>query len=530
MTGLSALFGRLHPLVLHLPIGLVAALCLLELAALAGRLELSRRTMALLVTATALSAVLAAATGWFLGEQGEQAGAVLDRHRFLGLSVAGLSVAFALLHAASRQGSRPGLLQAYRAVLFVAALVLVPTGHFGATMTHGADYLWGPRREPAPDSAASADAGPSQTVERSTFELEIAPILAANCTACHGEKKRKGKLSLAHADTIQKGGESGPVIVPGKPEESELVRRVRLPIDDADHMPPEGKPQPGAAELDRIEAWIRAGAPFEGRVELGSAAAPLEPDREAPETARTAGAGTPDSRALSALAAELVHVERLEASSGELWIDFAAVAPGIDDERAARLLEPLCDHVAELALARTGAGAATLALCARMPRLRRLDLRETPVADGDLAVLAGHAALSELVLAQTAVTDGAVDTLLALPSLQRVYLWNTSIGPEGLARLLRERPELAVDSAGTSAAAVLESEPELELSSERPPPGAEAGASDPLAPINASCPISGSPVNARYRVVYGGKVIGFCCPECPKHFWADPEAALAKLK
>ena len=51
-----------------------------------------------------------------------------------------------------------------------------------------------------------------------------------------------------------------------------------------------------------------------------------------------------------------------------------------------------------------------------------------------------------------------------------------------------------------------------------------------LAPVNTVCPVSGSPVNPKYRVVYDGKVIGFCCPECPKAFWADPEACLAKLR
>ncbi len=532
MTGLSGIFGRLHPLVLHLPIGLLAALVLLELASISGRLEVSRRTMALLVTFTALSAVLAASTGWFLGEQGDHHPLVLDRHRVLGLSVAAGSVIFALLHAASRQGSRPGLLRAYRAILFATALVLAPTGHFGATMTHGAGYLLDRRQVSvsAPAEAIGTDDG--EPAQRSTFELEIAPVFAANCTACHGDTKRKSKLSLAHVATIQAGGEGGPILVPGRPEESEILRRLRLPLDDEDHMPPEGKPQPGPDEISRIESWIRAGAPFEGRIDLGVLPGPADSETGKSDTAEQPEArpSRPDPAALAALALELVHVEELDAATSELWVDFAAIAPKTDDPLAARLLEPLREHVAHLSLARTRIGPATLALCARMPRLRRLDLRETPIGDAELASLGPHPALAELVLSQTAVTDATVDALLTLPALERVYLWKTSITPEGLARLSRERPGLGVDSAGTPDAAVLEVEPEIRLTSDRALPGSESGVGDPLAPINTKCPISGSPVNARYGVVYGGKVIGFCCPECPKQFWADPEAALAKIQ
>ena len=67
---------------------------------------------------------------------------------------------------------------------------------------------------------------------------------------------------LTTVEGIQKGGENGAVIVPGKPDESPLLRRCELPLDDDDHMPPEGKPQPTAEELAALRAWLAAGAPF----------------------------------------------------------------------------------------------------------------------------------------------------------------------------------------------------------------------------------------------------------------------------
>ncbi len=48
--------------------------------------------------------------------------------------------------------------------------------------------------------------------------------------------------------------------------------------------------------------------------------------------------------------------------------------------------------------------------------------------------------------------------------------------------------------------------------------------------INTVCPVSGAPIKPEYQVLYKGKVIGFCCPNCPKTFWENPEACLAKIE
>jgi len=533
-------YGRLHPLVLHLPIGMLVALALLELAVLFAHLELGRRALGLLVSVTALSALLAASTGWVLGQGGDYDGEVFFRHRNLGLAVAGASVVFALLHGASSGGQRPGLLRAYRAFLFLSTALLVPAGHLGATLTHGAGFLLGGQAAPetaAPKATpqAEAPAAPSSA----TFATTILPIFQERCSACHGETKRKGKLALHDAASILKGGSLGPVFVPGDPAQSEMVHRLRLPLSDEEHMPPEGKPQPTEEEIRRIEAWISAGAPFDGPLALVPAPG-TDPDAGPGSTGSLESSGAapiaaepalqPSAEALAALAAARVHVERLDPLAGGLWIDFTALAADTDDALARPLLEPVTPFVAQLGLARTRVGAGMLELAARMPALARLDLRAAPIDDAALAVLRGHAALQELVLAQTQLSDASVETLLSLPALERVVLWQSGITSEGRARLAQERPELSIEAGDTPDSAALETEGELVFTSDRPLPGAEAAGADPLAAVNTTCPVSGSPVNPKYRVVYGGKVIGFCCPECPKAFWADPHACLTRLK
>src|SRR5690242_2550657 len=70
------------------------------------------------------------------------------------------------------------------------------------------------------------------------FEEKVRPILAENCYKCHGSEKQKGNLRLDVREAVFAGGESGPVIVPGKPDESALVEAIKW---QALEMPPTGK-------------------------------------------------------------------------------------------------------------------------------------------------------------------------------------------------------------------------------------------------------------------------------------------------
>ena len=70
------------------------------------------------------------------------------------------------------------------------------------------------------------------------FEQNVRPLLAEKCYSCHGAKKQKGGLRLDSLEAILKGGESGPAVVPGKPEESLLVSAINYAGPE---MPPDRK-------------------------------------------------------------------------------------------------------------------------------------------------------------------------------------------------------------------------------------------------------------------------------------------------
>ena len=95
--------------------------------------------------------------------------------------------------------------------------------------------------------------------QKKFFEEKIRPILVANCFKCHSDKEQKGNLRLDSAEAAMAGGESGAVIVPGKPEESLLVEAINY---QSLEMPPDGKL--GEEAIAALTEWVRLGAPFPG--------------------------------------------------------------------------------------------------------------------------------------------------------------------------------------------------------------------------------------------------------------------------
>ena len=106
-------------------------------------------------------------------------------------------------------------------------------------------------------AAASAQAAD----ETAVFESKIRPLLAEHCYECHSaEKKQKAGLALDSKAGWEKGGDSGAPIVPGKPEESLLIKAVRWADKDL-RMPPEkagGKLTD--SQITDLETWIKGGA------------------------------------------------------------------------------------------------------------------------------------------------------------------------------------------------------------------------------------------------------------------------------
>ena len=92
------------------------------------------------------------------------------------------------------------------------------------------------------------------------FERSVRPLLAEHCWQCHGADKQRNNLRLDSAEAIRAGGDTGPVVVPGKPTESLLLRAVERGSDL--QMPPD-KPL-NDKQVAILRSWIEMGAPWFG--------------------------------------------------------------------------------------------------------------------------------------------------------------------------------------------------------------------------------------------------------------------------
>lgn len=104
-----------------------------------------------------------------------------------------------------------------------------------------------------------AELSPQQT---EFFEKKIRPVLAERCFNCHGPNKQWAELRLDSAAGLHKGGESGPAMVAGEPENSQLIRRVTEQDDDLRMPPGKSGPRLTVRQIEDLTHWIRIGAPW----------------------------------------------------------------------------------------------------------------------------------------------------------------------------------------------------------------------------------------------------------------------------
>ena len=253
---MSEFIGRLHPLLVHLPIGFLVLLGIFEVLARRPRgqnLAAAIRVILILTLPVSLASIVC---GWLLADSGDYDGGSLFWHRWLGT---GLGVACAGLLALHWRGQ----VRIYRWALAVTLGLLVAASHFGASLTHGNDFLSWPKAK-----LSGSQAGMTGDLATQLFHAAvIQPIFKQSCVNCHGPNKSKGGLRLDTAANLLTGGDSGSPIEPPGATQSLLGKRLALPLEVEEHMPPDGKRQLSANELTLVRWWLDAGAPTDKTVQ-----------------------------------------------------------------------------------------------------------------------------------------------------------------------------------------------------------------------------------------------------------------------
>ena len=256
--------GRLHPLIVHFPVGLLCVAFLLEVVGWYRKSTDWRAGITALVWIGTISSVVAASLGWLLVNQEDYSGSTVTIHQWSGLAtmLLAISTLFAL---------RSDRVVLYRSFLCLTVVGVSLAGHYGALLTHGDDYLTSvlpingqgkPSRPTGNTNFEFVRANqPITDKQISELNLEVRSILAHNCYNCHSATKTKGELRLDKKAFVMKGGKDGVVLIAGHPEKSELIRRIKLPASDDDAMPTKGK-RLTDEEIALLEFWIQQGAPW----------------------------------------------------------------------------------------------------------------------------------------------------------------------------------------------------------------------------------------------------------------------------
>jgi uncharacterized membrane protein len=411
--------GRFHPLAVHLPIGFLILLPILELA---GVSRSAFRETAGLVLPLALAACLFALTlGYLLAYGSGDSGPGVVKHMWgaIALTICVLACLFARPSWLSGQE-----LRVYPTLLVTVLLALVWTAHEGGSLTYGSSYLT--EYMPTSLKRLMPGAGPETAATNSFYAQYVNPIFDRNCVSCHGESKIDGGLRLDSYGRLMRGGRDGAVVIAGNPEQSILFQRITLPQSDKHFMPAEGRPPLKPEEIAWIKAWIQQGASPSTTSISGVTVAQGSQDRPIKPVGDYSSL-MPEIRQMeSGQGAKLVPVS--SKPSDGLILSTVDVSAGFGDAQLAQF-QKFAPYIVEAELGRTAVTDASFDTLARFTNLRALHLEGTAVTGAGLQKLAPLSQLTYLNLSGTKVTAAAAATLGSMKNLHHVYLFDTPAQP-----------------------------------------------------------------------------------------------------
>lgn len=422
-------FGRMHPLILHFPIVLLLLSMVMEFFRFKtayNTQEFYQNFTSHLLLVGVITSGLAVIMGIFLSHEEGYGTEVLTWHKWTGVSVFFLASIIYTCRNSSWYRAPVA-----RAGAVLTALSLIFAGHFGATLTHGDNFIW------QPVLAGNPPVVPLE--EAIVFDHVIQPVFQSKCIGCHNPDKLKGELLLTDSASIVKGGKTGKFLVPGKPELSLVFKRIHLPVEDKKHMPPSGKPQLTPDEVTLLHQWIKSEALFSKKVidlpEDDSlrllATAMLTPDESVPEIFDFPPA---DEETLHKLNTNYRVVSQLARESPALTVNVYnrdAYTPKTLDE-----LKEVKDKIVSLELSKLPVKNPDLKNVARFENLRRLNLNFTDITGQGLEALVSLKQLQSLSLSGTKVNYNDLKQYLpSFESLNTLAVWDTELSTSEIQQL-----------------------------------------------------------------------------------------------
>jgi mono/diheme cytochrome c family protein/uncharacterized membrane protein len=450
ILSIAEFIGRFHPVLVHLPIGILLIAFLFQFLSRKEKYKSLDPAVSVALFWGMLSAVASCISGFILSRSDDYDESLISKHQWFGIAVAVVSI---IAYFLKRKNNKYVTL-----MVALMSLLIIITGHLGGSITHGSDYLTkaffssnsetiGEKRKPIPD-----------VQEAAVYANVVKPILETRCYSCHGPNKQKGKLRLDEPNFILTGGKEGKIIIAGKPDESDLIKRILLPKESKNHMPPIEKPQLSKQDLDLLHWWVSTGADFNKKVKelpqtekIKPALLALQSGEVKEEDGRLSdipgkAVEKADNAAIQNLRERGIAVIPVAQNSNYLSANFVAVDSLT--EKDLQLLEPLKKQLIGLKLGNAKITDANLEIIAKLSSLAGLFLERTLVTDKGIVQLKKLSQLQYLNLVGTKVTAKGLEQLKDLKDLRKIYLYQASISGSEWSNLKKLFPKTMIDTGG----------------------------------------------------------------------------------
>ncbi|MBA2561929.1 MAG: hypothetical protein H0V14_03290 [Chitinophagaceae bacterium] len=445
---ITEFIGRFHPVLVHLPIGFLLIGLLLQWLSSKEKYHVSKEVIKVVILSGMITAILACITGYFLSLSGDYDEDLIDWHMWMGIGVAAISI---LYYAKISYGQFDISHKILSVALFFFILI---TGHLGGSLTHGPDYIFSALNADHTDTIKQkAIADIQQAV---VYADVVQPILQQRCYTCHGPKKQKGGLRMDDFNFLMKGSKEGKVIIAGNATESDMIKRLQLPKEDDDHMPPRQKPQLNEKQIVLIHWWVENGADAEKKVKDIPQPEKIKPyllalqtdhaEHKAPPNIPQDPVEKANEKAVEQLKNRGVIVMPVAQNSNYIMANFVT-ASGINNKDFSLLL-PLKEQLIWLKVGDTKISDSALVYVAQCTNITFLQLHNTNVTDKGLSLLKSLDKLQSLNLVATNVTANGVIALKDLNQLNTLYLYKTKVDKKDWEQLKKEFPKTILDSGG----------------------------------------------------------------------------------
>lgn len=447
-----SLVGHFHPVFVHLPIGILILACLLQFIERRKPAAGLEQAINISLLTGMVSAILSCLTGYFLSRSDDYDEQLVNQHQWLGIAVAALTIVLYFLRR-RQQGKR------WHWPMMLLLMVLITlTGHVGGSLTHGSDYLTRSFRSMGDGGDTAKRKAIDNVQEAAAYADVIQPLLQEKCYSCHNKNKQKGSFRMDDQALLLKGGKTGVAIIPGKAQEGDLMKRLLLPREHEDHMPPKEKPQLTEQELALLHWWIASGASFDKKVKELEQTEAIKPallalqqksgasEKKQPAAIPAEPVAKADDNALKQVRALGTVILPVSQNSNYLSASFISARSLVNKDL--QLLLPVKQQLAWVKLGLPVVNDSAIDYLVQCSNITRLQLDHSSISDAGLQQLKKLSRLQYLNVVGTKVTAGGLMQLKGLPALQSIYCYQTAIRREDYAALQQAFPGVLIDTGG----------------------------------------------------------------------------------